>query len=102
MRAKIDVVERADHRGNREPRKIESETERLEVGGLHVFVYCAVQVWEQAAERRPALSLRLPQSLGRACFSQVVRQPTPNRFLQAKLSVERHLGDTWRASRVGA
>ena len=102
MRAKIDVVERTDHRGNRESRKIESETFRAQIGGLHIFVHRAVEVRQQAAERHLALSLRLPQGLGRACFAEVVREPALNRFPQAKFSVERHLRDARRASRVSA
>src|SRR6266852_5817594 len=100
MRAKINVVKRPDHRGNRETRKIEAEAERLQVRGLNVFVYRAVEIGQQAAERHLALSLRLPQGLRRASLPEVICKPALNRFPQAKLSVERHFRDTRRASRV--
>src|SRR5450759_5281637 len=102
MRAKINVVKGTKHCGNREPRKIEPETFRAQIGGLNVFVYCAVDVRQQAAERHFALSLRLPQSLCRARLAEVIRKPALNRFPHAKLSVERHVRDTRRASRVDA
>ena len=102
MRAKINVIKRSDHVGNREPRKIESETFRAQVGGLNIFVDRAVEVRQQAAERHLALPLRLPQGLSRACLAEVIGQPALDRFPQAKFPVKRHVRDARRAARIGA
>src|ERR1700676_859664 len=100
MCAKIHVVKRTDHIGNRESRKTESESERLQVGGLNIFSHCAIEVWQQAAECHLALPLRLAHCLSRARLAEVIREAAFNRLLQAKLSIERHIRDTRRAPAV--
>ena len=102
MGAKIHVVKRADHGRNRKPGKIEPETLRAQIGGLNVLVHRAIDVRQQHAARSLALSLRLPQGLRRARLAEVIGKAALNRFPQAKLSVERHVRDARRASRVGA
>ncbi len=102
MRAKIDVIKRADHRGNYGPRKIETETFRAQVRGLHIFGNGTIQVRQQAAERHLALPIGLAHGLGRAGLAQVKYKPAFNRFPQSQLPVERHFRDAGSASRIRA
>ena len=38
MRAQINVIKRAHDGRNVEPRKVEAESQRVQVGGLHIFI----------------------------------------------------------------
>ena len=102
MRAKIDVVKRPNDVGNRKSRKTKSETFRAQIGSLYVLADCAVEIRKQAATRHLTLTLRLPQSLGRARFTEVIGKSPPNGVAQTEFSIERHFGAAGRASRVRA
>ena len=88
--------------GIENPGKLNRKPVRAQVGGLHVFVDRPFKFGSKCAARHFAL----PFACRRACVAPVwprlYASAALNRFLQAKLAVERHVRNARRASRVRA